>query len=352
MIDDTTTLEILVAREHEAEQEVARALQARDDPINDLLDAFDSYRRISQACSFAIPAYVEQFEARLWQAHTEGKKYFSGALRKMRKQPERAIETRQLIKFYLRFIKDSQRFYRGYILALNETYGGIAELQAIAHQVQGADAAESESSQQVYTAAERAKALLSCHLALIYLGDLSRYRASEQLDRTPDFGPAIGYYSLACALRPASGMGHHQQAVIALEQKAHLRAIYHLYRAIVVEDPHPVAANNLMLEFGKVNAAWDKGELVQKGQPNDPEGPKHALIGWFIRLHSMCFKGEPYRGHSELEREVLGQLGAAVRQVTPDHTLMRMVIINLASQFNAGELYQGKHVILTHNDHS
>lgn len=150
----------------------------------------------------------------------------------------------------------------------------------------------------------------------------------------------MGYYGLAGALRPVSGMAHHQQAVIALEQRQHMRAIYHLYRAIVVQQPHPNAAQNLEIEFGKTISAWDKGELIRKGGPTDQDASRNALIGWFIRLHSMCFKGEPFVAYEELEREVMTQLAAELKSRSLDGTLMRMLLINLAAQHTAAENFQ------------
>ena len=333
-------MEEKLARERAAESEVHSLLKNQDVPIVSLLKAYEEYRKACQACIFDnFEHSAPKKEAALWHAHTEGKKYFHRALSGLRKQAnEQPVATLQLIKLYLQFLKDSQRFYREYIHKLSINYGGIPELEAVAHQVKRDGSGE--SSQAVVSPELRQKVLTSCHNTLIYLGDLSRYRASEKLDNTPDFGPAIGYYGLACTLRPFSGMGHHQQAVIALEQRNHLRAIYHLYRAMVVEDPHPNAANNLRLEFDKTNAAWDRGELIQRGAPNDPESSKRTLVGWFVRLHSMCFKGEPFRGYDELELEVLGQLGVVVKQRELDSTLIRMVMINLSAQHSAGESFQ------------
>lgn len=42
------------------------------------------------------------------------------------------VEKRKAVTHYLRFIKSSQRFYRGYIQRLATTYGGIRELEAVA----------------------------------------------------------------------------------------------------------------------------------------------------------------------------------------------------------------------------
>jgi hypothetical protein len=333
-------MEDLLARERAAEQSVHYFLQHTDEPIVSLLKAFEDYRNTCEESIFAdFENNAAGKEALLWQAHTEGKKYFHKALSPLRKQNNQPVATRHLMKLYLQFIKESQLFYRQYIHRLNTTFGGIPELEAVAHEVK--NEVVGESSQPATSLELRKQILASCHQTLIYLGDLSRYRASEKLDKNPDFGPAIGYYGLACTLWPSSGLGHHQQAVIALDQQHHLRAIYHLYRAIVVEEPHPNAASNLKREFDKTNAAWDRGELIQKGTPNDPESAKRTLVGWFVRLHSMCFKGEPFRGYEELEREVLGQLSAVIKHRSLDAALMRMLLTNFAAQFYAGENFQG-----------
>ena len=335
-------MEDLLARERAAEQRVQYFLKNRDEPREGLLQAFVEYRLVCEESIFAdFEHEAARINAALWLTHTEGKKFFHRDLSGCRQRSNEPVAERQSIKYYLHFLKESMRFYGEYIYKLSITFGGIPELEAVARKVRPNNVGE--SSQPTVSPELREKALYSCHHALIYLGDLSRYRASEKLDKEPDFGPAIGYYRLACTLRPSSGMGHHQQAVIALEQRNHMPGIYHLYRAIVVEDPHPNAADNLKLEFDKTNAAWDRGDLIQKGAPNDPESSKRTLVGWFVRLHSMCFKGEPFRGYEELEREVLGQLGAELKQRALDATLTRMIMTNLAAQYNAAESFQGMH---------
>ena len=61
-------------------------------------------------------------------------------------------------------------------------------------------------------------------------------------------------------------------------------------------------------------------------------------------MHGMCFSGEKFRGHDELESELLGQLKRVIGQpaVDADHTLMRMVIVNVAAQYNAMETFKSK----------
>ena len=87
----------------------------------------------------------------------------------------------------------------------------------------------------------RTRILQSCHATLIRLGDLSRYRETELVAKDRNWGPAIGYYDLAMVIYPASGASHNQLAVIALADGNHLRATYHLYRALSAHEPHPSA---------------------------------------------------------------------------------------------------------------
>lgn len=333
-------MEHLLARERAAEEHVRTLLKDISLPISNLIPALDEYRAAWLATTSADHASgAEKREQKLWQMHTEAKRYFHKGLSDARRNAQQVVALRQVTKLYLNFIKDSERFFRDYICALRNIYGGIPELEAVAQKVKSGG--EGESSRSIASPEQRKQALDSCHRILIYIGDLLRYRGSEKLDKNPDFGPAIGFYNLACALRPASGLGHHQRAVIALEQKDHLRAIYDLYRAIVLEEPHPNAANNLRLEFEKTNAAWDQGALIQKGPPGDADAPKNMLVGWFVRLHSMCFKGQAFRGYDELEKEVMGQLAAVIKQRDLNGTLKRMVLVNMAAQHYATERFKG-----------
>ena len=236
------------------------------------------------------------------------------------------------------------QFYRDLISTLNESFGGIHELEAAAAQFHSHDGMQKLRSSG--SPENQKNAIGLCHLALVYLGDLSRYRASEKLDKQPDFRPAIGYYDLAYTVLPSSGVGYHQRAVVALEQKRHLTAIYYLYRAIVACEPHPLASKNIQLEFNKTNLAWERGELIAKGPPNDPESSLRTLEGWFVRFHSICCKEGDFRGHIELEREVLGQLSSTLKQRDIGMTLVRMVLVNMSAQHHATDSSRGKWIPL------
>ena len=184
------------------------------------------------------------------------------------------------------------------------------------------------------------RVLLSCHGALIRLGDLSRYRETELVSKDRNWGPAIGYYDLAMIIYPASGMSHNQLAVIALADGNHLRATYHLYRALAAQEPHPSARSNLEIEFRKVKSAWAKQELIR---PEDAGVPGRALAPWFVYLHAQCYNGTDFPEHDELESEVLNQLAVDLKERSLEGTLQKFCLINIAAEDFSRKRSNGKH---------
>nr|POF24069.1 protein smg7 [Quercus suber] len=323
------SMEALLEEERAAEQQVTVLLRDRSRPIADMLNAMGHYRKVAELCIFTDFENAAKLEDRLWLKHTEGRKYFHRALSNLRRadnQEELVVAKRQCGKLFLYFLKDSHRFYQNFVQTLHATYPQVSELDLVVRGLKVNDS--SESSQPLINPQLRSRILNSCHRVLIYIGDLSRYRAAEKLDEKPDYARAIGYYGLACSFRPSSGHGHHQQAVIFLEQRKHLSAVYELYRATVVDEPHPLAISNLEIEFDKIKEAKDKGGLLKPGHPKDPDSHKNALVGWFVYLHGECFKGEIFSEYEALEREFLGQLAKLLTNDTRDQSrlLSRVVM--------------------------
>jgi hypothetical protein len=176
----------------------------------------------------------------------------------------------------------------------------------------------------------RTRVSLSCHATLIRLGDLSRYREAElAAGKGRNWGPAIGYYDLASVIHPDSGASHNQLAVIALADNNHLRAMYHLYRALSAQEPYPTSKGNLEIEFRKIITAWTKRELI----PREDAGiPGKALTPWFVYLHARCYKGAEFSEHDELENEVLSQLAVDLKERSLEGTLQKFCIINIAAE--------------------
>ncbi|KAI9791975.1 MAG: hypothetical protein M1816_003244 [Peltula sp. TS41687] len=280
-------------------------------------------------------------EARLWDIHSRINNRFRSSLsRVMRFQfqgdqgKKKIVERRKLIKHYLDFIKSSQRFYRAYIQRLASHFGGIPELDEVAHRFKWDDE-RNQSTHVESTPALRHSILVSCYQTLVRLGDLSRYRESELTVKDRNWGPATGYYDLASTLYPDSGMAQNQLAVIALADGNHLRATYHLYRALAVEEPYPSAKGNLEIEFKKIVAAWRKGELISKSAARDGNAGK-TLSAWFVLLHARCYKGEQFAEHEELENEFLSRLTIDLKERSLNHALNRFILINISAEYFAG----------------
>lgn len=188
----------------------------------------------------------------------------------------------------------------------------------------------------------KAQALLTCHQTLIQLGDLSRYRETELVEKDRNWGPAKGYYDLAAEIYPDSGISHNQLAVIAREDGDHFRSTYHLYRSLATKQPHPQAKSNLELEFKKIVAAWSKGELINNHKSPDGTSAGRALIAWYVRLHSKCYKGQEFPQFDELEGEVLSHLAIELKERSLDSILHKIVLINLAAEYYSAVRMQSK----------
>lgn len=138
---------------------------------------------------------------------------------------------------------------------------------------------------------------------------------------------------------PASGASHNQLAVIALADGSHLKATYHLYRALAAREPHPSAKGNLEIEFRKIMSAWAKRELIR---PEDAGIPGRSLAPWFVYLHAQCYKGTDFSEHDELESEVLNQLAVDLKERSLEGTLQKFCLINIAAEEFAKTRSNGK----------
>ncbi|KAL4928695.1 uncharacterized protein BDV17DRAFT_281790 [Aspergillus undulatus] len=318
------------------------ALDVEKQLLNNLAEKEPTFANISHhiselrsACQNAIlsdfeAARATDVEGRLWDAHLKINTRFRKLLSRFREdngKKKKPVERRKLEKHYLEFIKSSQRFYRGFIQQLASQFGGVPELEKVARKF-NFDTLSAAPTPQI-TEPVRKYVLQSCHATLIRLGDLSRYRETELATKERNWGPAIGYYDLATVIYPASGASHNQLAIIALADANHLRATYHLYRALSAQEPHPSARGNLEIEFRKVMNLWAKRELIG---PEDAGIPGRALAPWFVYLHAQCYRGVDFPEHDELESEVLNQLAVDLKERSLEGTLQKFCLINIAAE--------------------
>ncbi|KAF1844159.1 uncharacterized protein K460DRAFT_408460 [Cucurbitaria berberidis CBS 394.84] len=301
----------------------------------ELAVVLQEYRTACETLTFANFEYASahEIEQKLWAAHLKVNAIFRQEHKILKRSKDHVVEIRKFQKLYLHFIKASQRFYRQYILNLDAQFDGLPELRKIAQKWK--DDSSKTSPRPRIPATLKDQVLLSCHQTLIQLGDLSRYRETElvEKDKERNWGPAKGYYGLAAEIHPDSGHAHNQLAVISREDGDHFRSVYHLYRSLASKSPHPQAKANLEVEFKRVIAAWDKGQLINNHKSSDTNTAGRALIAWFIRLHSRIYKGEEFAAHEELEGEVLSHLAIELKERPLDSILTKIILINLAAEY-------------------
>lgn len=169
----------------------------------------------------------------------------------------------------------------------------------------------------------------SCYSTLVQLGDLSRYRETELQTKERNWGPAKGYYDLATALDPSSGMSYNQLAVISLTDQDHIRAVYYLYRAVCVQNPAPPAQGNLELEFKKIRTKSTQGKPIT-GDDAMVEGSRD-LQNRFLLFHARCLE-EGFAGYEDQQTEILRLLADHLREQPYDTIIRKFCLINLAAE--------------------
>ncbi|KXH58878.1 telomerase activating protein Est1 [Colletotrichum salicis] len=264
---------------------------------------------------------VEKVEANLWQAHGLVNAEYRKVLGKLRSS-QLAVQKRKLDRMYSGFLKTAQKFYVAFVQRMSAVYP-IPELQRIAEGIKAEKLAE-ENPMANTTPAVRQIILKYVHLVLIHLGDLSRYRMQAR-HKVPSYEAALTYYSLAHDILPNSGFAHHQMGIIYLDERKHLDIIYHFYRAMAIQDPHPMAAQNLESELKSLSAPTTPVRRI------GPPDPQEAFVTWFVKLHSHFSKGEPFPQHEGLEKEVINHLEMAIKAPNTQPILLKMVLLNMSA---------------------
>lgn len=249
------------------------------------------------------------------------------------RQESRVVEKRKVETKYGHFLRIAQKFYKGYIQRLSARYD-IPELKRAARSI---EAGEMDVKDMISPVPSKLAfmVLSSCHLTLIRLGDLARYRV--QAKHKKSFDTALAFYGIAHDLIPDSGYAFHQKGIVSLEEGSHLDVIYHFYRAWAVKDPHPMARQNLEAKFKDAQ----KQNAAARGKAPPPSAYE-ALMVWFVRLHALIYKGEPISPqHTELEREVIHRLSMAAKDPNAEPMLLKMALVNMSACWIASAKYRG-----------
>ncbi|KAK5052120.1 hypothetical protein LTR84_002924 [Exophiala bonariae] len=322
-----------------AEKDLA-VLVSRKEPAYTRLEAQLSRLRI--ACQDFVfvdfnAATASKTETRLWDAHAKVNQKFRPLLAKFRDpdSKKKHVERRKAEKLYLEFIKSSMRFYRGYVQRLASHFRDIPEVVDVAKKF-GLDTLSAEPAISV-DELQKKQIVRSCYLSLVQLGDLSRYRETELQTKQRDWGPAKGYYQLAIALDPHSGVAYNQLAVIALTDEDHIRAVYYLYRAIMVQNPAPQAPGNLEIEFRKIRNRVANRKPISSSDVNGDNG----LSDQFIIYHSRCAE-EGFVFSDDQQNEILQRLADDLREKPFDARIRKFCLINIAAEDASARRVRGK----------
>ncbi|KAK1971903.1 telomerase activating protein Est1 [Colletotrichum sublineola] len=275
---------------------------------------------------------TEKVDSNLWQAHSIVNSEYRKVLGRLRSS-QLAVQKRKLDRMYSGFLKTAQKFYVAFVQRLSAVYP-IPELQRIAEGIK-AEKLPEENPMANTTPAVRQTILKYVHSALIHLGDLSRYRMQAR-HKVPSYEAALTYYSLAHDIIPTSGFAHHQMGIIFLDEKKHLDIIYHFYRALAIEEPHPMASQNLEAELKSLQGP------VTPARRTGPPDTQEAFVAWFVRLHSHFNKGEVFSSYQELEKEVINHLEIAIKTPNTRPMLLKMVLLNMSAFYASNKKLSSK----------
>jgi protein SMG7 len=268
-------------------------------------------------------ASKEKVENTLWTMHV----LLNTAYRKVKEKYEKlqqVVTKRSIEKLYDGFIKTTQLFYKTHLQHFCARYPDLPELQRLVSggAVDKFEGLRDTARIDAVATGVKAQVLTSAYLTLIYLGDLWRYRTQLRHRERRKYDASLAYYRLATDLDPRSGYAYHQMGVIFLEEEKHFDIVYHFYRSLAAEEPHPNAARNLGSEFHRVR----QSTASVRGQ-----GPHHALQDWIVRLHAHFYGGKEFAQHAELEDEVLHRFGLAVKANDFVDGLLKIALINICA---------------------
>ena len=112
--------------------------------------------------------------------------------------------------------------------------------------------------------------------------------------------------------------------------------VYRFYRAWAAADPHPNAKSNLESKLKDLRATNTPSPRQVSATPRD------TFSMWFVRLHALFYKGEPFSQHVELEGEVVHLLDMMAKNPEAGDVLLKTILINIASFHIASSKHAGE----------
>jgi hypothetical protein len=262
-------------------------------------------------------------------------------LEQSRKEKQHSAQSRKSADSYLHFIKDSQRFYRQLLLDMDILCGGISLLHEEASKwkeyvgqepTKGAPdparkppAVDSESGQRW------------AQFILVWLGDLSRWRAQDIDTGNRDWRPAVGYYDLAHQVYPISATPYLGLSNIEIDKKNWFMGLYYTHRGLSSEDlpsgTRLVFEKNLTILMKEIGVAYQSRAIFKAMKDAYPAPGESSVLSWYLGLHSKMPVGNEIPNRNSTEREILTQLKTQIQNKSVrDTVLFKMILINIAAQ--------------------
>ncbi|KAI0795562.1 hypothetical protein C8Q75DRAFT_746529 [Abortiporus biennis] len=318
---------------------------------------------------------------------------------------QRVVEHRKLLQRFRQFLSEEEKFYTQLIVrlrrnfAIEDAQSALTALSILPEdELQAANAATAEGNaprRNQYqfppesdmenptllptTPAQRESRIAIVSKALVYLGDIARYkelyneaggrpRAGHEdgppaqpaagrsgrggkrgggptppimmIARMRNYERAQACYEQARLLLPNDGNALNQLAIVAYHQKEVLNALVYYYRALCVRQPYETAAENLTTVLHRALEQWkSSGSQKQKEQEEKvaKEGgklePRHRVeffVSKVIVLHAIWRFGEKDPGHV-VEKLLQEFEGLVSERVIPDEMISKVIVLSEAA---------------------
>ncbi|KAJ3047304.1 hypothetical protein HK097_011655, partial [Rhizophlyctis rosea] len=269
--------------------------------------------------------FIEEFRKKVKTISNNAKQ--RGGSSRALSQEERQ-QMRILTASFRSFLTEANGFYLSFIQKMTHRFD-LERVERIV--LQKLDVVFSTGARRGETIgpAMQTKALMVCHRALIFLGDLSRYREIHADKKEKNWALAKSFYELALRLVPTNGNPFNQLAVIDTYEGDELGAVECYFRSLVIQQPFPTAMENLALLFRKARGKAEGGKEAEPARTD----AYSDFVKEFIVLHSYVFgKDVSLDRFSSAKSAFLGKFMDLLKsQQFPPELLTRLFIINFGA---------------------
>ena len=263
-----------------------------------------------------------------------------------REAPNAPVERRKLLSRFRQFLSEEEKFWISLVtwfqrtFDLHEAQSILVSLEMISTNPEDNPDPAPEGRTRGYllphhsdtviqcTSEQRQSKLSSVSKALIFLGDIARYkeqynesggrpkagvetgppaRTSSKNKKAPiprarDYEKARQRYEQARTLVPHEGNPSNQLAILSSYQMDTFNAIVHYYRAICVQQPYDGAAENMGKSLKRSLDFWNTKGKAKQQEVTAPRLKIEALKEQIIALHAYW---EQYQGVETIDPESL-----------------------------------------------